>query len=211
MMAQIALLTSLRDRADSLKIETTTSPSGYTLPLVVAERIKFLKESGQFNKKLMIEEVSAMLELGLDAQGQFFFEECRKIPVEQIKPKVSPNKQPKFTLEFLEFLLDGDFSRLADPSTGKMTPKTYRETRDFIFCNVQKVIGSSCVATFYSNSQRQCSGVIQPGVTISPGNQVIFRSPKGIIYDAAQVPEDKFVELARSFNSLAARSKPSSN
>ncbi len=205
-MASIALLTSLRDRAESLKIDTTTSPSGYSIPQAVADRIKTLKQTDQFNRELFIEELNAMFELAFGVEGQLFFEKHEpRVPLTAVKPTKAPTG-PKFIPEFIDFLIDGDFSRLADPATGMMTPAMFKQTKDYIFCNVKKVVGQSCIARFYSNDLRDCSGTISEGVTVEVGPMVILRHPQGKIFDATQVG-DTFVDRARAFNNLAARSK----
>ena len=203
-MAQYPILKSLRLHTDESSIDLVASPSGYRLPKVIADRIKLLKETKQLDKAALMDEVSAIVELALDVQGEFEFILRNPEPI-KIAVKRDTQSTPKFTAKFLEFLATGDFAPLQD-AHGSMSPETYRSTRDFIFCHVKKVVGTSVIADFHSNRMKQCSGVIQPGVEIKEGPMVIFNR-KGVIYDAVEVG-DNFEMLARAFNALAAKSKP---
>ncbi len=187
----VAVLHNLRERSSFIKTEFIRTPKGHNVTKNIADRISHLKNLEQLNVKDLLDELAGIIELATN-----------ETPVVQTKKAIINKPQEGFCSEFLDFLATGDYSGLAP--TGIMSPEMFKKTQDYIFCNVLKINGKTAQCAFFSNSTRRCDGVLGERVSLDVGPAVILR--KGLIIDALSLGDD-FAELARSFNSLAARSK----
>ena len=186
----VAVLHNLRERSQLHNTPFIVTPNGHRVSKVVFDRIESLKSRNELNTTELLDEIAGIIEL------------CTSQKPTVTRRKAKIEKTETFCAEFLEFLATGDYSGLA-PS-GIMSPEMFKKTQDYIFCNVLKVNGKTAQCAFFSNSTRRCDGVLIDGLKLNPGPAVILR--KGMILDALNLTDD-FAEQARSFNSLAARSK----
>ena len=212
-MAYPAVPLSLRERPPVE--DMAVSLSGYRTSKVISDRIEHLKSLNLLNQASLANELCAIMELSTGVAVHFSFgsqaisaqvQAPEKAQVQRIKPVApTPTQQSaQFCSEFLEFLTTGDYSVLAN-DLGVMSKETFTKTRDYIFCTIKKIQGRTAQAVFFSNSSKECGGILSPGLVAQPGPCVIHR--KGtLILDYVALGSD-YSELARSFNTLAARSK----
>ena len=212
-MASVAVLHHLRERSHTFKTNCVTTKGKHQVPKVIADRIKHLRSLDQLNVAGLADELAGILELATEISTPKVKTRTLIMPV-KVQPEVKEfdtpkaeakqNALPKFCAEFLELLASGDYSALA-PS-GLMSPAMFKGTRDYIFCTVKKVNGKTVQASFISNPLKRCDALLAPGISVSEGYAVILRT--GLITDVIEFHDDpNFIELARTFNQLAARSK----
>ena len=197
-----AVLHGLRSRSNEINVNWEQTPNGHRISPVILNRLVQLKRDNDLHPEVLIDECNAVIELVTEA-----YKAPKKAPTAPKTPKKVPTKKIDETFEtfdpaFVSFVSTGDISPLAP--NGFMSKEMFERTQDYIFCHIKSIKGKSVNAVFHSNQNKFCGGFCALP-DLEEGPAIIIRR-NGIILNFIQ-PVNDFNDLARTFNSTAARSK----